>query len=195
MTFQTLQKTLLNLKDSSNLAKLLDYKNMDKFHQAIYKVANAKSLAKFLRDGHYDYIYTSKELVLKLASIYKIDINAELENAQKLNDELKKYKNSYIYIDTDFKRKNEPIFKIALMQGYRYVYFNKDELCFKSLKEQLEFISKIINNHYKNTKTLPLFGEITGYKFHHLKKDYDFDVNAKLTDKKIIRSTAWLKLA
>ena len=97
MTFQTLQKTLLNLKDSSNLAKLLDYKNMDKFHQAIYKVANAKSLAKFLRDGHYDYIYTSKELVLKLASIYKIDINAELENAQKLNDELQKYKNSYIY--------------------------------------------------------------------------------------------------
>ena len=72
MTFQTLQKTLLNLKDSSNLAKLLDYKNMDKFHQAIYKVANAKSLAKFLRDGHYDYIYTSKELVLSWQVFIKL---------------------------------------------------------------------------------------------------------------------------
>lgn len=194
MTFQTLQKTLLNLKDSSNLAKLLDYKNMDKFHQAIYKVANAKSLAKFLRDGHYDYIYTSKELVLKLASIYKIDINDELEKAQKLNDELQKYKNSYIYIDTNFKRNTEPIFMLAMMQGVRYLYFDKKELVFKSLDKQPQFISKVVKNHYKKIKKLPLFGEITGYKFNHLGKSYSFDVDGALQDREIYENVAWIKI-
>ena len=129
-----------------------------------------------------------------MAKIYGFDILDELNQAKKLNDEVKKYKNSYIYIDTNFKRTTQPIFMLAMMQGVCYVYFNKKELAFKSLDRQLQFISKVIKNHYKSTKKLPLFGEITGYKFNHLGKSYSFDVDGTLQDREIYESVAWIKI-
>lgn len=125
MIFQTLQANLTNLDERLNLAKKLGYYSLDKFNQAVLKITQAKSLDEFLQNRYYDYIYTSENLVLKLAKIYGFDILDELNNAKKLNDEVDKYKNSYIYIDTNFKRNTEPIFMLAMMQGVRYLYFDK----------------------------------------------------------------------
>lgn len=194
MIFQTLQTNLTNLDDCLNLAKKLGYYNLDRFNQAVLKITQAKSLDEFLQNGYYDYIYTSENLVLKLAKIYGLDILDELNSAKKLNDEVKKYKNSYIYIDTNFKRTTQPIFMLAMMQGVCYVYFNKKELAFKSLDRQLQFISKVIKNHYKSTKKLPLFGEITGYKFNHLGKNYIFDTDGIPQDMEIYESVAWIEI-
>lgn len=194
MIFQTLQTNLTNLDVRLNLVKKLGYYSLDKFNQALLKITQAKSLDEFLQNGYYDYIYTSENLVLKLAKIYGLDILDELNQAKKLNDEVKKYKNSYIYIDTNFKRTTQPIFMLAMMQGVRYVYFNKKELVFKSLDKQLQFILKVVKNHYKNTKKLPLFGEITGYKFNHLGKSYSFDVDGALQDREIYESVAWIEI-
>lgn len=152
MIFQTLQTNLTNLDDRLNLAKKLGYYSLDKFNQAVLKITQAKNLDEFLQNGYYDYIYTSENLVLKLAKIYGLDILDELNSAKKLNDEVKKYKNSYIYIDTNFKRTTQPIFMLAMMQGVRYVYFNKKELAFKSLDRQLQFISKVIKITIKSQK-------------------------------------------
>ena len=194
MIFQTLQTNLTNLDERLNLAKKLGYYNLDKLNQALLKITQAKSLDEFLQNGYYDYVYTSENLVLKLAKIYGLDILDELNQAKKLNDEVKKYKNSYIYIDTNFKRNTEPIFMLAMMQGARYLYFDKKELAFKSLDKQLQFISKIVKNHYKSTKKLPLFGEITGYKFNHLGKNYSFGVDGTLQDREIYENVAWIKI-
>lgn len=194
MIFQTLQTNLVNLDEHLNLAKKLGYYNLDKFKKAVLKIIQAKSLDVFLQNGYYDYVYTSENLVLKLAKIYGFDILDELNQAKKLNDEVKKYKNSYIYIDTNFKRTTQPIFMLAMMQGVRYVYFDKKELVFKSLDKQLQFISKIVKNHYKKIKKLPLFGEITGYKFNHLGKNYSFGVDGTLQDREIYESIAWIEI-
>lgn len=194
MIFQTLQTNLVNLDEHLNLAKKLGYYNLDKFKKAVLKIIQAKSLDVFLQNGYYDYVYTSENLVLKLAKIYGFDILDELNQAKKLNDEVKKYKNSYIYIDTNFKRNTEPIFMLAMMQGVRYLYFDKKELVFKSLDKQLQFISKIVKNHYKKIKKLPLFGEITGYKFNHLGKNYSFGVDGTLQDREIYESIAWIEI-
>lgn len=147
-----------------------------------------------MQNGYYDYFYTSENLVLKLAKIYGFDILDELNSAKKLNDEVKKYKNSYIYIDTNFKRNTEPIFMLAMMQGARYLYFDKKELAFKSLDKQLQFISKVVKNHYKSTKKLLLFGEITGYKFNHLGKSYSFDTDGIPQDMEMYENVAWIKI-
>ena len=194
MIFQTLQTNLTNLDDRLNLAKKLGCYNLDKFNQAVLKITQAKSLDEFLQDGYYDYIYTSENLVLKLAKICGLDILDELNSAKKLNDEVEKYKNSYIYIDTNFKRTTEPIFMLAMMQGARYLYFDKKELAFKSLDKQLQFISKVVKNHYKKIKKLPLVGEITGYKFNHLGKNYSFGVDGTLQDREIYENVAWIKI-
>ncbi|VYT01405.1 hypothetical protein [Campylobacter ureolyticus] len=194
MIFQTLQVNLTNLDERLNLAKKLGYYSLDKLNQALLKITQAKSLDEFLQNGYYDYFYTSENLVLKLAKIYGLDILDELNQAKKLNDEVNKYKNSYIYIDTNFKRNTEPIFMLAMMQGVRYLYFDKKELVFKSLDKQLQFISKVVKNHYKKIKKLPLFGEITGYKFNHLGKNYSFDTDGIPQDMEIYESVAWIKI-
>ena len=194
MIFQTLQTNLTNLDEHLNLAKKLGYYSLDKLNQALLKITQAKSLDEFLQNGYYDYVYTSENLVLKLAKIYGFNILDELNQAKKLNDEVKKYKNSYIYIDTNFKRTTQPIFMLAMMQGVRYVYFDKKELVFKSLDKQLQFISKIVKNHYKKIKKLPLFGEITRYKFNHLGKNYSFGVDGTLQDREIYENVAWIKI-
>lgn len=194
MIFQTLQTNLTNLDECLNLAKKLGYYSLDKLKQVLLEITQAKSLDVFLQNGYYDYVYTSENLVLKLAKIYGLDILDELNSAKKLNDEVNKYINSYIYIDTNFKRNTEPIFVIAMMQGVRYLYFDKKELAFKSLDKQLQFISKIVKNHYKKIKKLPLFGEITGYKFNHLGKNYSFGVDGTLQDREIYESIAWIEI-
>ena len=98
MIFQTLQTNLTNLDEHLNLAKKLGYYNLDKLNQALLKITQAKSLDDFLQNGYYDYVYTSENLVLKLAKIYGFDILDELNQAKKLNDEVKKYKNIKIVI-------------------------------------------------------------------------------------------------
>ncbi|MCZ6159529.1 hypothetical protein [Campylobacter ureolyticus] len=194
MIFQTLQTNLTNLDERLNLAKKLGYYNLDKLNQALLKITQAKSLDEFLQNGYYDYFYTSENLVLKLAKIYGLDILDELNSAKKLNDEVNKYKNSYIYIDTNFKRTTQPIFMLVMMQDVRYLYFDKKELAFKSLDKQLQFISKVVKNHYKKIKKLPLFGEITGYKFNHLCKNYSFDTDGIPQDREIYESIAWIEI-
>ena len=114
---------------------------------------------------------------------------------QKLYNERVKFRGSYIYIDTDFRRKGEPIFALAMAQHLRYISLTPflDELCFKALHEQLKVISKITKNYYQKTKTLPIFGAITGFKLYFLGKDYSLDTDGKFVDKEIYEQVAAIK--
>lgn len=53
-----------------------------------------------------------------------------------------------------------------MMFRIRYISLNLKELYFKDLSAQLKIISNILKNHYKMTKSLPIFGDIAGYNTH-----------------------------
>ena len=114
---------------------------------------------------------------------------------QKLYNERVKFRGSYIYIDTDFRRKSEPIFALAMAQHLRYISLTPflDELCFKALDEQLKAISKITKSYYQKTQTLPIFGAITGFKLYFLGKNYSIDTDGNFTDKEITEQVAVIK--
>ncbi|WP_232088137.1 hypothetical protein [Campylobacter corcagiensis] len=76
----------------------------------------------------------------------------------------------------------------------RYISLNLKELYFKNLDTQLKIISNILKNHYKMTKSLPLFGDIAGYNAHFLGKIYPFDVSGDLKGEAISESEAWIKV-
>lgn len=76
----------------------------------------------------------------------------------------------------------------------RYISLNLKELYFKDLSTQLKIILNFLKNHYKMTKSLPVFGDITGYNAHFLGKIYPFDVNGVLKDEAISESEAWIKV-
>lgn len=195
MIFNQLQE-LVSKSDIKKLSKELGYAREKNFSRALYNLSNANSLDEFLERGHFDWCHSSKTLITSIANHFNIDIADELNTSNVLNDEKRRCKGSYIYIETNFKRQNEPIFMLAMTQGVRYISLKPilHELYFKNIDIKLKIISEFIKDHYKNTKTLPLYGDITGYKLYLLNKIYNFDTDANLVDKEIYEQVAWIKI-
>ena len=188
-------KILTQNSDKKALSKALGYVREQNFARALANLEAAKSLDEFITKGHFDWAHSSETLILALSKHFSLSIDAELSEVQKLYNERIKFKGSYIYIDTNFKRKNEPIFALAMAQHLRYISLTPflDELCFKTLDEQLNIISKVVKDYYHKTKSLPVFGEITGFKLYLLGKNYSLDTNGNFTDKEIAEHVATIK--
>ena len=188
-------KILTQNSDKKALSKALGYVREQNFARALANLEAAKSLDEFITKGLFDWAHSSETLILALSKHFSLSIDAELSEVQKLYNERIKFKGSYIYIDTNFKRKNEPIFALAMAQHLRYISLTPflDELCFKTLDEQLNIISKVVKDYYHKTKSLPVFGEITGFKLYLLGKNYSLDTNGNFTDKEIAEQVATIK--
>ena len=188
-------KILTQTSDKKALSKALGYVREQNFTRALANLEAAKSLDEFITKGHFDWAHSSETLILALSKHFALNIDAELSEVQKLYNERVKFRGSYIYIDTDFRRNNEPIFALAMAQHLRYISLTPflDELCFKALHEQLKTISKITKSYYQKTQTLPIFGAITGFKLYFLGKNYSLDTNGEFIDKEIYEQIATIK--
>jgi len=69
-----------------------------------------------------------------------------------LQEEICKFKRCYIFVNTNFKRKNEPIFALAFMESGRRISIPKEQFAFKSDDEIFELVSKIVKKHYKENE-------------------------------------------
>ena len=107
--------------------------------------------------------------------------------------EREKFKECYIFVNTNFKRKSEPIFALAFCEYKRHISLPKNDLIFKTDQEIFEIISDIVKQHYiSSSGAIALWGKIENYNYHH--KDgnsYIFDINGNvIANKKIIESKA-----
>ncbi len=133
----------------------------------------------------------------KLAKAKELAREASTPEAIRTSKELRKFKDSYIFVNTDFKRKGEPIFALAFCESQRNVIFNKEDLIFKSDEEVLNLISDIVKQHFIETKgNIGIWGDIVSYVYHHRNGEtYVFDKNGLLRDdEKVIESKAVLSL-
>ena len=188
-------KILTQNSDKKALSRALGYVREQNFTRALANLEAAKSLDEFITKGHFDWAHSSETLILALSKHFALDIDAELSEVQKLYNERVKFRGSYIYIDTDFRRKSEPIFALAMAQHLRYISLTPflDEICFKALNEQLKAISNITKNYYQKTQTIPIFGAITGFKLYFLGKNYSIDTDGNFTDKEIAEQVATIR--
>ena len=188
-------KILTQNSDKKALSKALGYVREQNFTRALANLEAAKSLDEFITKGHFDWAHSSETLILALSKHFALNIDAELGEVQKLYNERVKFRGSYIYIDTDFRRKSEPIFALAMAQHLRYISLTPflDEICFKALNEQLKAISNITKNYYQKTQTIPIFGAITGFKLYFLGKNYSIDTDGNFTDKEIAEQVATIR--
>ena len=194
MIYEQIKELTLN-SDKKALSKVLGYAREKNFSSALADLQRANSLDEFMSKGHFDWSHSSKTLILALSEYFELNIKDELNAAKIRYDERAKFRGSYIYIDTNFKRFNEPIFALAMAQHLRYISLTPflDELCFKTLDEQLNIISKVVKDYYQKTKSLPIFGEITGFKLYFIGKNYSLDTNGNFTDKEIAEQVATIK--
>lgn len=193
-------KEKIKLQNKTLLAKELGYSNLTKFEITLNKFLEISTLYQWFQCGHYDLVSTTQDFFIKLSKALKIDedtINNEINNITLYKKEIEKFKDSYVFVNTNFKRKNEPIFALALCENQRRVSLYKNEnLLFKSIDEIIEILSIKIKKHYlQNSDKLGIWGKIVSYHVHLFDKIYVFDTSGSLksNDEIIFENRAVLK--
>lgn len=105
-----------------------------------------------------------------------------------IKKELLKFKDSYIFINTNFKRKSEPIFALAFCESQRNITLDKNNLIFQSDDKIFYIISNVVKLHYIDTKgTIGIWGDIINYAYHHYNgKVYIFDNEGNQINNRVI---------
>jgi len=111
--------------------------------------------------------------------------------------EIASLKRCNIFVNTNFRRKNEPIFALAMCEGRRNLPVDIESLLFKSDEESLKIVGQFIKKHYiKSNGDLGIWGKIVNYAYHHKdSKSYVFDTNGVLLENvEVLQSRASLSL-
>jgi hypothetical protein len=178
-------KSKLHSQHKHYLSKELGYNNQKNFEKTLQKFLSHTSLHEWFQSGNYDFVNQPYDFFKKLSYALELDkelIKETLEKEEAYLKELERFRGTYIFINTDFKRNNEPIFVLALLEHERTLSLClHEELYFKSTQEVLEIVSKMIKEHYeKNQGKLVVWGEIASYQVHVDKKTYIFDTSGVL---------------
>lgn len=179
--FAELQEKIL-LADKEELKHTLGYSNDDAFNKTIEHITKANSLAKLLYNGHFDWLYSSRQLVEKLAELNDIDLKDEIKEADAYNAEVEMHCDSEMYLraETNFVRTTESIFKLGLASQAKVVKIpNREDFYFKSIEEKMKLIGNLIREAYSKAPTLPVFGAVTAYRWRFNKNNYLFNVSGE----------------
>lgn len=179
MKIEEIIKSKLATIPKSEILNKLGYSSNIKALEALDKFISSKDLYDWLHSGHFDFKYTVLSFFKKLCEIIDIDkniVNKALLDDKKYDAELERFKDSYIYVNTNFKRKSEPIFALASLESQRRLKISPENLLFKEEDEILNIVSNFIANHYSKTKgDIGIWGKAVNYVFHHNGNKYIFD--------------------
>ncbi len=164
----------LRITSKEKIVKQMGYNSTKKGLETLESFLTKKDLYSWLNSGHYDFKYSAKVFFKKLCKVLYLsdeDVKIELENQEVLYAEITKFKDSYIFVNTNFKRINQPIFALAFCESLRRFKLPVDELVFKTKIEILEVVSNTVQSHYKiSNGEIGIWGKIVNYIFH-LNKD------------------------
>ena len=167
MYLQELITENLATRDINDVARQLGYKTPEKVSARIKAITDSPCLA--LDKSSFDFRYSTPEFIKKLCETLDIpeDLYTTIINETETNllHQSQKYK-PYIYIDTNFQRKSEPIFALAVMESTRYISIDPG-IQNLPLNELLDRVQQLIKSHYQVQTSLPMWGEIKQYAFFY----------------------------
>ena len=184
----TLVTKLKHIEPTKILRKIGYRKITDKSIERLSNVLSDEFLG--LDKSYFDFKYSNCEFVKALCKLSEVDFNDyqnELEEQTVRATTLKYAFSPYVFIYTGFRRKSQPIFALAFMEGHRRLYL-PIEYKLASLEEQVKYVKTLISEHYKNTEGhLDVWGEIRSYVFNSSKKEYlVFNPDGELIDEKVV---------
>jgi len=167
-------------KSRKELLRRMGYRRFDKALERLNSLTQAPSIESWLRESRYDLHYSGKEFLRKLFEVLDLPLEPLEEELRRIDAKeiaLAKMQHPYIFVDTRFKRRNEPIFALAFMEGSRRISLDKREVAEMPLPQVLSKVSQIIRRHYaQNDGKLKLWGPIHSYVYHHIDgSTYVFD--------------------
>ena len=107
------------------------------------------------------------EYLCEVLEISKIDYEVLLDACRDMRRRYDALKEPYIYVDTNFRRKSEPIIALAMLEPKRRIKIDKLYYLERSEEENLAYVSNAVKLHYKWRKgVLVLWGQIRNYIYY-----------------------------
>ena len=107
------------------------------------------------------------EYLCEVLEISKIDYEVLLDACRDMRRRYDALKEPYIYVDTNFRRKSEPIIALAMLEPKRRIKIDKLYYLKRSEEENLAYVSNAVKLHYKWRKgVLALWGQIRNYIYY-----------------------------
>lgn len=153
-----------------DIAGQMGYNNLKSCESKIKKLLSCPYLC--LKDSDYDLKYSTDEFLVKLGQVLEIPaalVDKVIEEIQAELLQRRKRFHSYIFIQTHFRRENQPIFVLACLEGKRHITIDIETRQL-SLDGQLPKVRSLIHQHYRSTDgELMIWGKIAEYVFYYEK--------------------------
>ncbi len=167
MSLQKLIAQRLAATDLPTICAQLGYSSTDKASKRIEEIISSPVLC--LDKSGFDFHYGTPEFIRKLCSLLKIPTLLSNQVIDEIHASLATTKARFIprlFIETNFKRRNEPIFSLAAMENRRYIAIDSiiQDL---PLNDQIDEVQKLIAIHYATQPSLPLWGEVQQYVYFY----------------------------
>ncbi len=168
MTLQTLIAEKLALTDISLVTQQLGYsaKAQDEVAARITDIINSSCLA--LNESSFDSLYSTPEFIKYLCvtlNIPELLSNKIISETEEPSLQKQPGFKPSIFIETNFKRKSEPIFALAALEGTRYISL-ASEISYLPLNKLLEHAQHLVKAHYQKRPNL-IWGKIEYYVFYY----------------------------
>lgn len=178
-------KEKLAQADTKHVLKRMGYQSMRNGMKTLNKFLSSTDCYSWLNSPHYDFYCTSKEFFERLCKALKVEpklYQDEIDYYVRIDKELEKIQGCYVFVNTNFKRANQPIFALAFMERSRSLHLNRESMMFKSKEDIFSSITKMVREHYAEKKgALRMWGKIENYIYHHYDgKAYVFDAKGNL---------------
>jgi len=198
MSLQNTLVTKLKHIEPGEILRKIGYRNInDKTIKRLTNVLSDELLG--LDKNYFDFKYSNCEFVKALCKLSGVDLNDYQNESEKqiVRATILKYAfQPYVFVDTGFRRKSQPIFALAFMEGHRHLSL-PIEYKAPSLEEQVKYVKTLISEHYKNTSGhLDVWGEIRRYVFNFSENAHlVFNPDGELIDETAVdRNTAKVTL-
>jgi len=168
-------KNRLAKTEKEAIVKALGYNNKQKGLKRLNALISANHTEDWLRKNGYDFVHSNKSFLIKLCDILGFDEDSCLKIIKEITDRLnaiERMPSPYIFINTNFRRKSQPTFALAVMEGRRRIHIDKIKV-FESSDDGLSIAKKIVQEHYqKSNGTIEMWGTIDNYIYHANDKKY-----------------------
>lgn len=192
-------KTRINNFERERLVKLLGYNNKSRGFKRIEALILTDSTEEWLKKNGYDFVHSNESFLIKLCDILGFDDDSCFKIIKKTSDRLNainRMSSPYIFINTNFRRKNQPIFALAFMEGRRRIHIDKIKV-FDSSDDGLSVAKKLVQEHYqKSNGTIEMWGTIDNYIYYTNDKKYIINKAGEIenSEREIFESKAVLSI-
>lgn len=120
--------------------------------------------------GSFDFKFSNEQFLNKLCEVVGVDIKqfqTEIVNIHLAYEKMKNRFQSYLFIDTGFKREGLAVWMLSMFEPRRYIQLTS-EIQLQPMHKQITHVQSLVKQHYIDCDgTIDLWGGIQRYIFFY----------------------------